>query len=320
MRAGSTYTGERSPYGLFRQPGVMPKPSVCIENDKPTRKRKVQGPDKWFTCYDMLRLSVEEDAFQTSLMTMTVMQKMKDSHKRKSPCTEQVSVAAPINVIPQACAEKGEGKNIENLFKASREEPGVASMLEQKVDLFLEQKVDLSGKNLNSSSFTDLFQVKESAQDEDAAGWDWPWANQSHEGLSIEEGEGENMAKAQGLEFDPDKDYSPPAPVTLTPAEKAVLIEAQRAKEKSLHNCLSMISCQMLRKDITKIKGRSRKWYQLWLFQHQRRSDMLENIVNRCLVHSDLVGPQYNANCLSCPQGAFGKPSWKWTRPNECGY
>merc|ERR1719265_998786 len=42
---GSSGTGHQ---GLFEQPGVMPKPSVCVENSKPSRKRQTRGPDRYF--------------------------------------------------------------------------------------------------------------------------------------------------------------------------------------------------------------------------------------------------------------------------------
>merc|ERR1719235_335819 len=115
-----------------------------------------------------------------------------------------------------------------------------------------------------------------------------------------------NYARAQGLDFDPDKEYTAPEKVSISQTEKEELIQAQRQKEEALHDCLSVTACQLLRKNIEKVMGRQRKWYTLGLWQHQKRQNLLDKVVSRCLGHTDLVGPNWNANCIACPTGLMG--------------
>jgi len=408
---GSSGTEHR---GLFEQPGVMPKPSVCVENSKPSRKRQTRGPDRYFNCYDMMRLSNEELAFQTTLMTMTVMQKMREGQAKKSPCPQTLIVPAPVNVIPQACAEDGEGGDINKLFKAEKgpagpgqtpvpralgptydgedgdinrlsshtyvptptygsshtyvptptygssytdvtptngsshtnvphqvlrngatyetyvpqyiptnhaaagrdhAEAGLDHTAAKTVSL-VQQQVDKTGQDLSHVSVTDLIDVREEREAGNSTNSTrWPWSEKKFEGLA-EDTSGIDHNKMQGINFDPNKPYKAPPKVTVSPEEKEALIKATRDKEEAMHNCLSIVSCQLLRKEVEKMKGRTKKWYTLWLANHQTKDDMLDKIIVRCLAHSDLVGPAWNGNCKACPRGALGS---KWSKKgNKC--
>ena len=45
---------------IWEQPGVMPRNSVCKSNWKMTERRKARGKHRYFTCYDLMRMSNEE--------------------------------------------------------------------------------------------------------------------------------------------------------------------------------------------------------------------------------------------------------------------
>lgn len=248
---------------------------------------------------------------------------------------------AAINVIPGACPEEGQADGIEELNRDMNEGMGEAEAGggdQIAVSSLLEQQVDGSGRDLRTVSFTDSIKVKskseqeslqqrlqreqrqnasnlddgldgslvrkdkkkqESAEDKDrGAQGDW-----DNEEMQFANSDGANYAQMQGLHFDPDKPYEAPEEKVISPQEKEALVKVVREKEAALHDCLSITSCQLLRKDVEQIRGRKRKWYTLGLWAHSHRTDLLEKIVQRCLSHSELVGPNFYSNCETCPDG-----------------
>lgn len=180
----------------------------------------------------------------------------------------------------------------------------------KKAASLLEQNLDFSGHDFSHSSIADLFDDADEKQARHSihAGQATNFTMGSPDGHVL----GPDGGVYKGQEFDPDAPYTRPEEISLTSAEKQALIEAQRQKELGLHNCLAITSCQLLRKPLDKIKGRTKTWKTLWIGHFgKRRTDLMDKILVRCLGHTDMVGPEYNANCKGCPAARLWGNNWK---------
>jgi hypothetical protein len=283
---------------------------------------KEDGSDYWFRCYDILRLANEELMFQTTMTQFHVVKEMVDhlSPKRNTGvCPKKYNVPAPTNMIQQACAEDDEEYLIEKMLnKRAADEANAVSYnstqdtVDMSSSLLEEEEVlDEDSRELMNDSSAEGWgrRRKESAIQEEMENYEhrrrcWFFCNNKHEDLMDD---GRDYADEQGKTFDPEMPYQPPLAASVTPQQKANLIKVIREKDEALHDCLSISSCQLLRKDMDAIQGKSRKWYTLWIGKHQITDhNLFPNIVQRCLGHSELVGPQYQMNCESCPAKMLG--------------
>lgn len=89
-------------------------------------------------------------------------------------------------------------------------------------------------------------------------------------------------------------DYQPEVDPEI-PERKERMKSVEAMKAHAIHNCLATSSCQMLRKDVSKLQGDRPS--NLGMFFKKRKQDVLKNVVQRCLSHTSLYGP---ANAYYC--------------------
>jgi len=173
------------------------------------------------------------------------------------------------------------------------------------------------GRLFSRKSKGEKSEESEQEQSELAKGW----SNRTSAKKHYFEEDDTDWAAAQGLKFDPDEEYKKPERITLKPETKEKLIKAQQSKEKALHNCLSLTACQILRKNLEKILGRKQQmWGHVWSKKTAQDPNLLDHIVQRCLAHTALVGPNYNVNCKPCPQDFMGNSKFKTGSDEICNY
>jgi len=100
------------------------------------------------------------------------------------------------------------------------------------------------------------------------------------------------LCEAEGNKVDFCKDGG------LTPEDfTQELADLEVIKANAIFDCLSLTSCNLLRKDSDKIQGvvRSRKTFGM---KTQKHTDMLSMVVKRCLGHPQLLGTKAQTACV----------------------